>query len=427
MRLGMTASSDLTQNDGAVRRLIRGGAEAFPTAPGERLRTTLTVSVDRSPGDRSPHSPPSSHTLFLRALPSGVRLSPANHLLAALPLHCCTSLMADASSFLAPTDASAYCPLTPSPADHSSDEHAVEGTGLLSELDVPLPAVDCSWEPCAIISPTSKEKQSILSCIASGWLVQSLNLWRIARHYLLYIAGATVSAFVVAATSLTLWVALSGTRAPAETLLGSAHRPSHVLLVMSDSRPLEANASSALSLAIYINFQYSRVHPGTEFRYVSYDFDQSQVPDSERHSDPKDRASCYNAELHEYRAASWCKLQTVYQILTSNSSLDAFDYILFLDSDAVLSNFALSPDDFLQMSDTFATHCSIAQFLNDSDPCSILFMSNRPWVRELPNAGVWLVRPSKFGVDFVQHWWHLNNRYECKETHTSACTFNHSN
>ena len=182
------------------------------------------------------------------------------------------------------------------------------------------------------------------------------------------------------------------------------HSGVRVLLVMADNRAPSASVQSDVSLAAYLNFQYTRLHAGMDFRFVQHLLNLSS------NSPDRDRPACYNAALGQYRAASWCKLQAVYHLMRTET---AYDWLLYLDSDAVVTNLFLPVDGYLALVDAHLERgggvCGTVAFLNASSDCVALFASDDPWYRQLPNGGMWLVKRNALGMEFVSTWWHLDN------------------
>ena len=177
---------------------------------------------------------------------------------------------------------------------------------------------------------------------------------------------------------------------------------------MSDNRVLEADASSSLSQAVYINSLYARLQ-GYGFLYVQSGLAQpqaqAQAPGSRNASQAKDAASCYCARLQQARAASWCKLQAVYAVLQSRPEVQ---YVWFLDSDCVVSAYWQRLELWLAAVETLLPGCSGAELLLPAaaSNCSLLFLGNAPANPHTPNAGQWLARRGRWTQQFLRHWWH---------------------
>ena len=160
-----------------------------------------------------------------------------------------------------------------------------------------------------------------------------------------------------------------------------------VLLVMADNRALSASERSDVSLAAYLHFQYTRLHANMGFRFVQHHLDRPTD------SAQRDRAACYNAALGQHRAASWCKLQAVYHLLRTEA---AYDWLLYLDSDAVVSNVFLPVDGYLALVDA-------QRGRGGGGECGA------PWYSALLNGGMWLAKRNALGAELLSTWWHLNN------------------
>ena len=188
-----------------------------------------------------------------------------------------------------------------------------------------------------------------------------------------------------------------------------------VMLVMADNREVSSSMTDALSLAVYVNYQYTRLHAGMGFRYVQHFLNQTVAGNS------KERPSCYNSILKQYRAASWCKLQSVYQLMSTESH---YDWMMFMDSDAVVNNLHLPVEGYLALVDTGPNgFCTAARFLDHNSTCTALFASDEPWGNDSPNGGMWIIKRTELGKQLISTWWHINNsewnfRFPLYEQHT---------
>ena len=163
-----------------------------------------------------------------------------------------------------------------------------------------------------------------------------------------------------------------------------------------DSRTLQADV---LALTVFCNVLYSRVHPTSSFLFV-------RVVNSEDQLLAKHSPSCHNEFLHQERAAPWCRLQVLWEVLHSWTE----DVILYLDSDVVISNHAMSLVDWLRLVSTAPQGCTVAEFFHPTSPCVVLFASNAPWGDNLVNTGQSLLnrRKTELAAGFVQRWWHYS-------------------
>ena len=210
-----------------------------------------------------------------------------------------------------------------------------------------------------------------------------------------------------------------------------------VLVAMFDSRALGGGGDGFLqdtvSMAAYLNYLYTRLHRQHEFVFV--------------HAPPIDAGSgeaagaglarqgmkrlrgCYNGALQQWRAAPWCKIVAVHHLLSTRSE---FDWLLFIDSDAVFSNYMVPVDFWLQAVADWApsadslssqsqsqpqpesrSSCSPAAFLAaaPASRCTVLFANNDPWDKGSVNTGLWLLRrggaaATNHSLQFLRRWWH---------------------
>lgn len=87
-----------------------------------------------------------------------------------------------------------------------------------------------------------------------------------------------------------------------------------------------------------------------------------------------------------------------------------YDWLLFLDSDAVVYDYHLKVTEFLSLVETGPVgFCTALSFLNTISPCSALFSSDQPWQHDDPNSGMWLIKRNDVGQHLVSTWWHINN------------------
>jgi len=166
-----------------------------------------------------------------------------------------------------------------------------------------------------------------------------------------------------------------------------------VMVVMADNRPITSDPNNVLNLAVYLNYQYTRLHPGDDFRYVQFHNANTATT--------KNTPACYNALLKEPRAAPWCKLQAVYHILQNESD---YQWIFFIDSDAIFTNYVVSITDFLNAVQTKTDGCSAQTFLVKSSSCSILFFIDAPYF-DKQNTGQWIAKNNNLTRDYIRRWW----------------------
>jgi len=96
--------------------------------------------------------------------------------------------------------------------------------------------------------------------------------------------------------------------------------------------------------------------------------------------------------ISENRSLHWCKIKIVKEVLDTNN----FDYILFLDADAIISNFNQNIEDFI-----------------DSD-YNMIFAEDIGSHSSM-NTGVFLVKNSEWSKNFLNTWWESGETYIGKD------------
>ena len=96
--------------------------------------------------------------------------------------------------------------------------------------------------------------------------------------------------------------------------------------------------------------------------------------------------------ISENRSLHWCKIKIVKEVLDTNN----FDYILFLDADAVISDFNQNIEDFIDGSYNMI-------FGEDVGSHSSM------------NTGVFLVKNSEWSKNFLDIWWESGKTYKGKD------------
>jgi hypothetical protein len=153
------------------------------------------------------------------------------------------------------------------------------------------------------------------------------------------------------------------------------------LVFMSDNRPLEStdiHTADYYSLAAAINYEYCLKH--------NYDF-QYYRP----YLNNKDAVTLYNCldpHSHETRHASWSKLLTTTKVLEQ-----AYDYILYIDSDCIFKNFEQSIEGFINL-------------YYDKD---ILFLNDKPYDPTVPCAGFYIAKVSNHTKQFFIDWYNVDS------------------
>ena len=157
------------------------------------------------------------------------------------------------------------------------------------------------------------------------------------------------------------------------------------LLVTVDNRALVENLTitNYLSLSTVINLQYAKRH-SYDYMFIqgrmdylnksdqdnsSYSTDKDYYDDNvlnyvlskynisrvglPQSRDSKHRIASFNVDLMQFRAASWSKILVIWNLLQEPKISIRYDYILLLDSDAILS--------------PLTSHRSLDDFFKDAD------------------------------------------------------------
>ncbi|WOO83916.1 uncharacterized protein LOC62_05G007434 [Vanrija pseudolonga] len=148
-------------------------------------------------------------------------------------------------------------------------------------------------------------------------------------------------------------------------------------VVMADSRaphvPNEGEDVPYWTITALLNYQYAREH-GADFVYIVY---QPDHPPTSSNS-----PVCTHPRLGA-RAASWCKLPAVWEVLRTRSSQN----VMFLDTDAIFRSTTVAPSRHLDHLTPFRP---------------IGFVSNQPW-NDGVCAGYFFVR--REAASFLKAWW----------------------
>lgn len=122
---------------------------------------------------------------------------------------------------------------------------------------------------------------------------------------------------------------------PVELPLGAVGRRLPALIVQVDDRPLGSTLFNAsyTTMSAAINYLYARRH-GYDYRYthvVNDEVDKAEASGEPSKIAPKgNMAACFHPILGVQRSTPWCKILVSW--LTAHET--AYDYVLFLDSDA---------------------------------------------------------------------------------------------
>ena len=180
--------------------------------------------------------------------------------------------------------------------------------------------------------------------------------------------------------------------------IGAGHASAHRwCLVMSENRPRE-KSDSYWALTAAINEEYAAAHD-YGFAYIRYN------------------GTCiYDAPERKSRVRmpTWCKVPAVAHVLLRGieHTHRRCDNVLFLDSDAHVSNPSLSIDAYLERA---RDHGDDA--LQDAN-WELLFSSNYWWDPDSLCAGVWFVRATNEACGILRFWWESSApAYDTKNMH----------
>lgn len=184
------------------------------------------------------------------------------------------------------------------------------------------------------------------------------------------------------------------------------------LIVNIDNRPLTENINdhSYASMSSVINLAYAKRH-NYDFVYLQTVVDdlvsgahakygefEDNIPPT---SVAKDLATAFHVGLKQFRAASWAKLPPLWHITTEFG--DKYEYILYIDSDAVMSPLHInrSIEEALQ---DWEDHSMIERGSSTPTKSAFTFLNNRPWRDDMPCAGSFIYRPA-LAEPMLREWW----------------------
>ena len=198
---------------------------------------------------------------------------------------------------------------------------------------------------------------------------------------------------------------INSTFSPSSSASATPRGGPRVMVVMSDNRLPKHDQRSDYSLTAFANYQWAQLQ-GYGFSYRTPRLNLDVVPAEQRHNETaKDTASCYNAAIGRYRCSSWCKVLGMAIAMVEQPH---YDWYLFLDSDALINNYAIALDYWLDALPVDTQTCNAAAFKSPSSNCSLLFMVDKPYHDDKPNAGVWMVKRSEAAWAFLQRWWNTD-------------------
>jgi hypothetical protein len=196
------------------------------------------------------------------------------------------------------------------------------------------------------------------------------------------------------------------------------------LLISIDNRDLQTNLQSQHypSLTAVINHAYAEYH-GYDYLYIQNDIqdlitrvlkkyphaqqDEMMFDKSKQHV-LKDVATAFHIGLQQFRAASWARLPILWY-LSWYFIEEKYDYIWYIDSDAVISPFFFHrtiEEAFQIWSQTLSTSIRLGQHMNLNQSL-LIFFNNFPWRDDMPCAGTFFFQPLQTETLFRQ-WWDIN-------------------
>lgn len=168
---------------------------------------------------------------------------------------------------------------------------------------------------------------------------------------------------------------------------------------MQDDRDLVADAAAAAvrnatppfySVAASINARYAAAQ-GYGFRIARLPAQPAGAgaPGCDDARPPGEACVCWQAAQRVWRSVKWCKVLVTFRLLADAEVASLYDWVVFIDSDAVLRDARLS----LQRHFSRMPAHSPAFFLLDA-----------PWSAGL-NTGFFAVRVGVAGAQFLKTWW----------------------
>jgi hypothetical protein len=174
--------------------------------------------------------------------------------------------------------------------------------------------------------------------------------------------------------------------------------PSQITIVQSDSRQLSRSADFHYpTMTSVINYLYAKKHG---YNYVRYQYDTatalpSSTKSKEKAEDYKRQQTCGG------RPSPWCKLLSVYDVLTKSQAKDN-DLILFLDSDVAILRPDVSIIDYLKEVDF--------EEGRDNRESPIITAHDYPYERQRSCTGIFMVRNEEISKEILSQWWTLGTR-----------------
>ena len=206
---------------------------------------------------------------------------------------------------------------------------------------------------------------------------------------------------------------INGSDAQRET----SHK-SRCLLVSIDNRGLNADVHSNHypTVTALLNKDYASHHNYDYLQLVNV-IDDLEKHVQQRHSsfdvipptdNAKDAATAFHVGLHQFRAASWAKLPPLWDVTVKYGQ--KYDYIFYIDSDAVISPFYRnqSIDDLLSKWQAKNKVQAPIKGQRNIDEATFIFFNNFPWRDDMPCAGTFIFRPNARAEAIFREWWDFN-------------------
>jgi hypothetical protein len=155
---------------------------------------------------------------------------------------------------------------------------------------------------------------------------------------------------------------------------------SKIAIITSDNRDLkfDEKKNTYVELCALINLNYA-IKNKCDFYFFKIidDFNSSLL-------DKKENITSYSRGACSCKAVAWIKLLSIYSVLSLK-----YKYIIYLDSDCVFNNQKIPIN-------------KIIYLLKKKQ---MLFYSDKPWNKNLPNSGFILVKNNYFNKNFIKKWW----------------------
>lgn len=152
-----------------------------------------------------------------------------------------------------------------------------------------------------------------------------------------------------------------------------------IAIITSDNRDLKFDdKKNYVELCALINLNYA-IKNKCDFYFFKIidDFNCKLL-------DKKENLTAYSRLAYSCKAASWVKLLPIYSVLRLK-----YKYIIYLDSDCIFHNQKIP----------------INKITNLLKKKQLLFYSDNPWNKNLPNCGFILIKNNDFNKNFIKKWW----------------------